>query len=98
MSVQAFDAQTITRTVQAALSARAVSEYRIITTAGPITIRRAGDLHWNEETARPEVYVAGVWVPVPDLGIATMACEERLHWLRPDGSVLRWDRGEGEMP
>lgn len=97
-TVQAFSAEVITQTVQAALRSRAVLEYRIITTAGPITIRRAGDLHWNEDNQRPEVYVAGVWVPVPDIGIATMACEERLHWLRPDGTVLHWDDVDGGPP
>lgn len=97
MSGQAFCAQVITETVQASLRARAVLEYRIITTAGPITIRRAGDLHWNEEAQRPEVYVAGVWVPVPDAGIVTMAAEEHLNWLRPDGTVLRWDDTEGGL-
>lgn len=88
---QAFDAKTITQSVQGALVSRAVVEYRIITTAGPITIRRAGDLRWNEDESRPEVYVAGAWVPVPDIGIVTMAAEEHLHWRRPDGTVLRWD-------
>ena len=88
---QAFDAKAIMQAVLGALVSRAVVEYRIITTAGPITIRRAGDLRWNEDEGRPEVYVADAWVLVPDTGIITMAAEEHLHWRRPDGTVLRWD-------
>lgn len=80
MTHQSFDTRTITETVRGALSARAVTSYRLITEAGLLTIYSAAHLRYSEDAGRPEVYLAGVWVPVPDLGIAEMARVEGLRW------------------
>ena len=87
---QAFSAKQIFEAHRGSLASRAIVEAKFVTAAGRLFVTDAADLRWNEENGCGEVRAADEWFPVTDLGIAELSARERLHWQRPDGTVLRW--------
>lgn len=79
-----FSTEQVVNTKAAALRTRAILEVRAITQGvGIVFIQDANEIRYNADSDNGEVRVAGVWLPLTDLGMAAWAGEEGLEWAGP---------------